>query len=95
MSHAGEFKTAAVITFDTVQQEHARLQHFIDSTHEDTVILDMSSIEQCDSAGLALMIEAKRLADSGHKACQFRAIPESVWNLARFCGVESVFSQSE
>lgn len=92
MSDSAEFKTASVITFDTVQQEHARLQQFINAMDKESIILDMSTVEQCDSAGLALMIEAKRLADSGHKTCQFRAIPESVWKLARFCGVESVFS---
>jgi phospholipid transport system transporter-binding protein len=94
MKTASAFTPAKVLTFTTVQTEYINLKKYIQSLEESEIFIDLQNVELCDSAGLALMLEAKRLANTFNKQCVYSLVPEPVWNLALFCGVESIFSSS-
>jgi phospholipid transport system transporter-binding protein len=54
------------------------------------VRLDLSNVVQCDSAGLALLIEAKRLCLKHHKILILEGMPKVISAWAKFCGVEAI-----
>ena len=90
-------KPVDYLTFDTVIQN--RLHFFKQLLSDDTgkICLDLAAVTQCDSAGLALLIEAKKLCKQHNKQFEIRAMPEKTRALAKFCGVESLlldFGQS-
>lgn len=88
-----EFKPSGELTFATVQSDVKRLlQLFLDQ--ETTKIrLDLSEVTHCDSAGLALLIEAKRLCKQHDKPLIIQSMPKMVSALAEFCGVEAMLEQ--
>lgn len=92
MNAESTFTPKKILSFATVQEEYLILQRLIKSSDAPEIYVDLSNIEHCDSAGLSLMLEAKRLAQKNQKICTFSSVPEGVWNLALFCGVESMFS---
>ncbi|MCC5791096.1 MAG: STAS domain-containing protein [Legionellaceae bacterium] len=92
MHESNVFMPGETISFDTVEKEHRRLRQFISALGEQALTVDLSGIKQCDSAGLALILEAKRLANKAQKECFYQAIPDPVLKLARFCGIETIFS---
>lgn len=78
------------MTFATVQTDCDRL-HLYCQKHKGTALsLDLSKVEHCDSAGLALLIEAKRLGAEQKKDCIIEGVPKSVKALAEFCGVDTL-----
>ncbi|KTC94127.1 STAS domain-containing protein [Legionella erythra] len=84
------FKPDNQITFATAETCRRRLVDFIKTNHEPEVVVDLSEVNHCDSAGLALLIEAQRLCRQLHKRCQIINIPPLVHALAEFCGLEKI-----
>lgn len=84
------FKPSTMLTFSTVHSDGERLHAFFRETSSDALYIDLSEVEQCDSAGLALLIEAKRLSRQYHKTLTIKGMPRVVLSLATFCGVESM-----
>ncbi|MDX1836711.1 anti-sigma factor antagonist [Legionella taurinensis] len=84
------FKPDSLMTFDTAEACRRRLVDFLKQTRESDVIMDLSVVSHCDSAGLALLIEAQRLCRQLHKRCQITNIPPLVHALAEFCGLEKI-----
>lgn len=85
------FTPSSELTFETVQHNQERFIKVI-SEHPDTqcVRIDLSKVMHCDSTGLALLIEAKRLCLSQHKQFMLDNMSESISALATFCGVNEV-----
>ena len=83
------YHPSVTLTFETVEHEH-RL--FLQWLREDMlqVVVDLSAVAHCDSTGLALLLEMKRLCKQ--KGIQFLLInmSEKVSGLVEFCGVETV-----
>ncbi|KTD16329.1 STAS domain-containing protein [Legionella jordanis] len=88
------FKPSAEMTFSTVSRDCERLVKYFRELKEDVIQLDLSGVKHCDSAGLALLIEAKRLSATKKKRCEIHNIPKAVETLAEFCGVGSILGQS-
>ena len=61
MSEPVRFSPAESLTVDTVSSDLKRFSEALNRHPEVPVIFDLSSVSQCDTAGLALLIEAKRL----------------------------------
>lgn len=89
------FKPSSEMTFTTVQKDCERLKKYFREMKGQVVQLDLSEVAHCDSAGLALLIEAKRLSAAKKKICKIEAIPKSVHALAEFCGVEAILNENE
>lgn len=84
------FKPARELTFDTVQADSQRLLNVLRNNETTSVRLALDEVEQCDSAGLALLIEAKRLCKQYQKTLAITGMPKHIAALAEFCGVEAI-----
>ena len=84
------FRPPLAITFATVEQERLRFLAYCRDFHDELVVVDLEKVEQCDSAGLAFLIEAKRiLATQGRKA-KIINMPQETRALAGFYGVSAL-----
>lgn len=84
------FKPSYELTFDTVQVDRKRLVQYVQTPEKHTVYLDLSHVSLCDSAGLALLIEAKRMSRQFNKPFKIINMPEAIGALVEFCGVEAM-----
>ncbi len=87
MSSLTAFKPGLMLTFATVQESLIRLRLHAKSNHEDSLYLDLSETTHCDSAGLALLIEAKRLSILCGQQLMIKGMSSKIQMLAEFCGV--------
>ena len=88
------FKPSSELTFDTVQPDSKRLLKLCLDNKTTKICLDLSEVTHCDSAGLALLIEAKRLCKQYGKSLIIEKMPKIVSALAEFCGVEAMLERS-
>jgi phospholipid transport system transporter-binding protein len=88
------FKPSNALTFDTVQPDGKRLQKLLRDNKTTTICMDLGEVVHCDSAGLALFIEAKRLCNQHQKTLKIEAVPKVISALAEFCGVEKMLEPS-
>ena len=85
------FEPSTVLTFETVQDDSQRFLKMLRSQQDMTGIrFDLSKVTHCDSTGLALLIEAKRLCKQKKISFEMENVSESLGGLAEFCGVETV-----
>ena len=84
------FKPGSNLIFDTVQHEYERLCAIFADAKYSCLHIDLGSVKQCDSAGLALLIEATRMGKQYKIPISVKGLPEKVYALAKFCGVEEV-----
>lgn len=78
------------LTFDTVVLNRSNFFKQLMSDKTGNICLDLSAVTQCDSAGLALLIEAKKLCRQYNKRFEILQMPDKTRALAEFCGVESL-----
>jgi phospholipid transport system transporter-binding protein len=82
------------MTFLTISDDYERFNKYVRILKkEDGINMDLSDVRHCDSAGLALLIEAKRLSAGRNKTCTIQNIPKTVQSLAEFYGVHSILCQ--
>ncbi len=86
------FEPSTRLTFDTVGQDRKRLLHYLQSPGVDALHLDLKNVVQCDSAGLALLIEACRLCRRYKKGFKMEFMPKTIYALAQFCGVDAMLA---
>ena len=84
------FAPSTQLTFDTVESDRKRLFTYLQSRDVRDLYLDMSGVKRCDSAGLALLIEAKRLCMRLKKPFNIVGMPDAIHDLATFCGVDVI-----
>jgi len=89
------FKPSRTLTFDTVQSNSNKLLELFGHDKEDLLHLDLSEVTKCDSAGLALLVEAKRLSKKYHKTLVIMKMPAAIAALAEFCGVDEMLRSNE
>lgn len=84
------FKPNAVMTFLTIEQERIRFLAYCRSLKEDFAVIDLVQVQQCDSAGLAFLIEVKRIVLSQGRSPLFINMPKETLALAEFYGIGQV-----
>lgn len=84
------FKPGATLTFRSVVSVRVRLCQVLEQEDQEVFCLDLSEVLQCDSAGLALIIEAKKLCKRYNKRFKVIGISTETQSLAEFCGVNSI-----
>ncbi|MCX7117147.1 MAG: STAS domain-containing protein [Legionellales bacterium] len=87
------FQPSNQLTFDTVKQDGQRLQKLLTLSKTSVIRMDLSQVSLCDSAGLALLIEVKRLCQRGEKILIIEGMPKVISALAEFCGVDALLAQ--
>lgn len=89
------FKPSTQMSFTTVEEDRVRLFAYCNDLSSPVLTLDLSAVTHCDSAGLAFLIEAKRLAQVQQKKCCIESMPKSIHALAEFCGVDKILISDE
>lgn len=85
------FQLHRELSFQTVDEEYQKLVDFIERNSSNAISFDLSNVKICDSAGLALMLEAKKLSIQKNKKFSYNGVPKKVSKLARFSGIEELF----
>lgn len=88
------FEPSTHLTFSTVESDRKRLLKLVQKSTGCGLRLDLSHVKLCDSAGLALLIEAKRLCIHFDKPFEIKRMPQMIHALAEFCGVETMLGQA-
>ena len=89
------FKPGTRLTFSSVTGVRERLLKALKADKNAIFCLDLNEVTHCDSAGLALLIEAKRLCKKKNKVFKVIAVPPNTLSLAEFCGVGSLLETAE
>ena len=85
------FQPSRTLTFETVQTDNRRFLNLLKENHQMTGIrFNLSEVMHCDSTGLALLIEAKRLCKQAGLTFVLENMSESIHALAEFCGVDTI-----
>ena len=84
------FEPSKQLTFNTVESDRKRLLQHVRSPDTRSLRLDLSQVKQCDSAGLALLIETKRLCRDYNKSFEMQGMPSVIHDWAEFCGVDDI-----
>ncbi|OGV41338.1 MAG: hypothetical protein A3F46_03860 [Legionellales bacterium RIFCSPHIGHO2_12_FULL_42_9] len=81
------FRPPIAITFATIEQERNRFLAYCRDFHDELVVIDLEKVEQCDSAGLAFLIEAKRISKEQGRLAKIINMPQETRALAKFYGI--------
>lgn len=88
------FKPTNDLTFETVQQEGRRFFKLLRDDKTIKIRLELSGVKHCDSAGLAMLIEVKRMCHQYNKALVIEGMPKAIVALADFCGVKTMLENN-
>lgn len=84
------FKPGKELTFKSVLTVRELLHVALKRETATIFCIDLSEVHQCDSAGLALLIEARKLCAKNQKHLQVIGFSKKTHSLAEFCGVDSL-----
>ncbi len=84
------FIPSSYMIFTTVEKDRRNLIEYCRNLGKADLRIDLSNVSHCDSAGLAFLIEAKRLAREYKKSCLIIGMTKSIQALAEFCGVDKM-----
>ena len=85
-----QFKPGTELTFKTVVAVRAQLFKALAAQSSAKFCLDLSEVRHCDSAGLALLLEARKMCQQKNKLLEVTGISSQTLSLAEFCGVEKI-----
>jgi anti-anti-sigma factor len=88
----GHFVVSGVLGFDTVPELMRQARRLFAAC--DSVIVDFSGVENCNSAGLAVILEMARQMQQQNKAVCFKSLPEQINTFARAYSIEKELIQS-
>lgn len=84
------FKPGAELTFKSVVAVRAKLYSVLMDSACQQLSLDLSDVKQCDSAGMALLVEARKLCRKNNKGFEIIGMSAETRSLADFCGVKDI-----
>ena len=88
----GHFIVSGTLGFDTVpdlMKQASRLFAPFDS-----VVVDFSGVDNCNSAGLAVVLEIAKEMRQQNKSVCFQSLPEQIHTFARAYSIKKEFSRS-
>jgi phospholipid transport system transporter-binding protein len=88
------YKPSSNLSFETVEQERTKLIQFIEDKDNASIRLDLSELNQCDSAGLALIFDIQKICKKLGKEMSIEQMPMDTKNLAAFYGVQNLLKNS-
>lgn len=78
------------LTFKSVVALRGVFYHALLQGKNNRFCLDLSDVMHCDSAGLALLIETRKLCKNNNKVFDIIGMPSDIQSLAEFCGVKNI-----
>ena len=91
-SGKGCFVVSGTLGFDTVPDLMKQARRLF--APFDSVVVDFSGVDNCNSAGLAVVLEiAKELRQKNKSVC-FQSLPQQIHTFARAYSIDKEFSES-
>jgi len=84
------FKPGPCLTFKSAVSVREKLYKALKEDISDRFCLDLTDVTDCDSAGLALLIEARKLCEQNNKTFEVKGMSPETQSLAEFCGVKNI-----
>ena len=84
------FKPGAELTFKSVVTIREKLSNALLDTANNRLCLDLSEVIHCDSAGMALLVEIRKLCKQKNKIFEVIGMSAEAQSLADFCGVKDI-----
>ncbi len=84
------FRPSGNLCFDNVTALQDEIKKSLKSIKEEAFVIDLSGIEKCDSAGLALLIDTISRLKKKSLKYQFIGISPELYSLAKFYDIESL-----
>ncbi len=87
-----QYLISGVVDFSTVPDLLRQASGFISasqSSENSSMVIDLSKVEECNSAALALMLETAKGAQQKDIDLYFKNLPATVLTIARAYGVEN------
>ena len=94
-SHNGEgnFIIRGAVNFESIQSLNQHASELFPRFKR--IVVDLSGVTYVNSAGLALLLEWKRMAAADNKTMELRAVPQKLLNIARMSELEDILSLQE
>jgi phospholipid transport system transporter-binding protein len=89
------FTLADELTFQTVVLERQRLLGVLRDKSHLMIKIDLSNVVICDSAGLALLLEVKRVCATANHVLMLSGMSSKMLALAEFCGLKTILISKE
>lgn len=89
------YQLDGALAFSSINNVWPALRTAIKQCENETFCIDLSNVTRSDSAGLAMMVEALRLASDRGIRLQLMHMPEQLRALAQFCRLDDILSQFE
>lgn len=88
------FKPGSELSFTSATSIRNQLLKRLKADSNELFCLDLTEVKHCDSAGLALLIETKKLCKQHNKLFKVLGVSAKTLSLAEFCGVSTIFEPS-
>ncbi len=88
----GRFLVSGTLEFDTVPAMMKQALRLFASV--DTIVVDFSGVDSCNSAGLAVVLEMARLMRQQQKTICFHHLPEQIHTFARAYSVDEKLGEA-
>ena len=88
----GRFIISGTLSFDTAPDLMKQARQLF--TAVDSIVIDFSAVESCNSAGLAVILEMAREVWKQNKTVCFLSLPEKIRTFARAYSVEKELSEA-
>lgn len=89
------FKPGTELTFNSVVAIRNQLLKILKTDTSELFCLDLADVIHCDSAGLALLIEVKKLCKQHSKVFKVVGVSANTLSLAEFCGVNNILEPAD
>lgn len=95
MTKKSYFKLPASLTFDTVTVHRSRFKELLEAEQSLSIRCDLSEVHTCDSAGLAFLIDARRLCRHQNTQLVIENASVDILALAKLYGLEKILENEE
>ncbi len=89
----GHFVVSGTLGFDTAPDLMKQAWRLF--APFDSVVVDFSGVDNCNSVGLAIVLEIAKHMRQQNKSVCFQSLPEQISTFARAYSIEKEFSQSD
>ncbi|MCR9191076.1 MAG: STAS domain-containing protein [Gammaproteobacteria bacterium] len=95
MTEKNYFKPLNQLTFETVTENRQQFVQLLEADDLSSIHCDLSDVDKCDSAGLAFLVEARRLCRAQRTILIIEYIPGEIRALAKLYGVEQILQAGD
>lgn len=95
MTKQSYFKPSQNLTFATVTAQRAQFAALLATERTASIYCDLTEVQLCDSAGLAFLIDARRMCQCQKSTLVIEHASVDVLALAKLYGIEKILDNDE